>query len=177
MSAVRSTTTARARDREGRTSVVVVATVATVAAVIGGVAGCDDAAPDPPASTGIGQRIEQTVRAELDGVPLTLEVADEPQERRVGLMGRDDVPRGTGMVFEYEEPTTSTFHMFQVPVPLTAVFIRDGVVVHVAQMTPCTDRPFEQCPQYGPGEPFDTVVETAPETLPGVAPGDRYVRR
>lgn len=141
--------------------------------------GCDDAssgtAPDEQPT--VGQRIDETVQAELDGVPLTLEVADEPSERRVGLMGRDDVPRGTGMVFQYDEPTTSTFHMFQVPVPLTAVFIRDGVVVHVAQMVPCTDRPFEQCPQYGPDEPFDTVVETAPQTLPDVSRGDRFTPR
>ncbi|MFP5218144.1 MAG: DUF192 domain-containing protein [Actinomycetes bacterium] len=150
-----------------------------VVGVVACLAGCGDAVSGgaPVAEPTVGQRIEETVQVELDGVLLTLEVADESSERRVGLMGRDHVPRGTGMVFEYDEPTTSTFHMFQVPVPLTAVFIRDGVVVHVAQMAPCTDRPFEQCPQYGPGEPFDTVVETAPETLPDVAPGDRFTAR
>ena len=108
---------------------------------------------------------------------LELEVADEPQERAVGLMGRTEVPSGTGMLFLFDEQVRSKFYMFSVPVPLTAVFVRDGVVVHVAQMQPCTATDSADCPLYGPDdEPFDTVVETAPETLPEVRPGDRLVR-
>jgi uncharacterized membrane protein (UPF0127 family) len=68
----------------------------------------------------------------------------------------------------------TSFYMFDVPVPLTAVFLRDDVVVHVAQMEPCPEADPARCPLYGPdGEPFDTVVETAPETLPDVEVGDR----
>lgn len=134
--------------------------------------GCadDPEGPEPP----VGQRIEERVEARLDGVQLDLEVADEPHERAVGLMGRDEVPPGTGMLFEFEQPVRTSFYMFDVPVPLTAVFIRDGVVVHVAQMPPCTEDDASRCPLYGPDEPFDTVVETAPETLPDVVPGDRF---
>lgn len=144
-------------------------------------AGCSsEAAPDstaqpkPPA----GQRISETVDATLDGVPLVLEVADEPQERAVGLMGRSEVPDGTGMLFEFGEPVRTTFYMFQVPIPLTAVFVRDGLVVHVAQMQPCTAADSGDCPLYGPDDQeFDTVVETAPGTLPDVQPGDRLQLR
>ncbi|HWG94840.1 MAG TPA: hypothetical protein VNU66_11500, partial [Mycobacteriales bacterium] len=68
---------------------------------------------------------------------------------------------------------TSSFYMFQVPVPLVAVFVREGVVVGVEQMVPCTEPQPQACPLYGPDEPFDTVVETAPETLPDVAVSDR----
>jgi uncharacterized protein len=121
----------------------------------------------------VGQRIAETVEADLGGVPLRLEVADDPEERRIGLMGRDEVPAGTGMLFLFGEQVRSSFWMFQVEVPLTAVFLRDDVVVHVALMEPCREADSSRCPAYGPDEPFDTVVETAPETLPGVQVGDR----
>jgi uncharacterized protein len=135
------------------------------------------ATSEPTAGPTVGQRIEQTVQAELGGVPLVLEVADEPQERAVGLMGRTEVPDGTGMVFLFDAQVTSSFYMFQVPVPLLAVFVRDGVVVGVERMEPCAETDPGACPLYGPDEPYDTVVETAPETLPDVAPGDRLELR
>jgi uncharacterized membrane protein (UPF0127 family) len=131
------------------------------------------AAPAPSPSVSVGQRIEQTVGATLDGVALELEVADEPQERSVGLMGRTDVPPGTGMVFVFDEPVSTSFYMFRVPVPLVAVFVRDGVVVGVERMEPCAEDDPDACPLYGPDAPYDTVVETAPETLPDVRAGDR----
>ena len=143
--------------------------------------GCSGAGSDPdpapataPASSpSVGQRLDETVEADLGGVPLVLEVADEPAERAVGLMGRAEVPPGTGMLFLFDEPVTSSFYMFQVPVPLTAVFVREGTVVHVEQMAPCEEPEPGDCPLYGPDEPFDAVVETAPATLPDVGPGDR----
>jgi uncharacterized membrane protein (UPF0127 family) len=127
----------------------------------------------PSPSPSVGQQIDETVRGVLGGVELVLEVADDPQERAVGLMGRTEVPDGTGMVFLFGEQVTSSFYMFQVPIPLLAVFVRDSVVVGVERMEPCTEAEPSACPLYGPDEPYDTVVETAPETLPDVAPGDR----
>jgi uncharacterized protein len=127
----------------------------------------------PSATPSVGQRIAEVVDAELGGVALRLEVADDPDERAVGLMGRTQVPAGTGMVFLFGGPVTSSFYMFQVPVPLVAVFVREGVVVGVEQMAPCELTDPAACPLYGPDAPYDTVVETAPETLPDVAVGDR----
>ncbi|MGI8536248.1 MAG: DUF192 domain-containing protein [Mycobacteriales bacterium] len=112
------------------------------------------------------------VTAVLDGVDLTLEVADTPQERAIGLMGRASVPPGTGMVFRYDAPSQGRFYMFMVPIPLQAVFVRDGRVVSSVVMPPCRESEPQACPTYGADGPYDTVVETAPETLPDVAPGD-----
>ena len=112
----------------------------------------------------------------LDGVELLLEVADDEQERATGLMRRESVPLGTGMVFLYDEPSEGRFYMYDVPIPLRAVFVRDGRVVYAVLMPPCEPGVAPgDCPTYGPDEPFDTVVETAPETLPDVQPGDRLV--
>jgi uncharacterized membrane protein (UPF0127 family) len=116
---------------------------------------------------------DERVRATLGGVELVLEVADDDQERAVGLMRRSSVPPGTGMLFRYDEPVLARFYMYDVPVPLRAVFVRDGTVLFSVLMPPCELDVPQDCPTYGPDEPFDTVVETAPETLPDVRPGDR----
>ena len=134
-------------------------------------------APTPPgtgASSGgsEGAPDGERVRAVLDGVELSLEVADEPSERAVGLMRRTEVPPGTGMVFLYDELSDGRYYMFDVPVPLRAVFVRDGRVVSSVLMPPCEEPVPQDCETYGADGPYDTVVETAPETLPDVQPGD-----
>lgn len=157
-----------------------VSAVALLLTTIGCLAGCSDdgdVGPDqqsaaPPAAT---PASDQRVRATLDGVPLTLEVADEPNERATGLMGRASVPVGTGMVFRFDGPVSGRFYMFSVPVPLRAVFLRDGRVVSTVIMPPCPLTDPAACPTYGADGLYDTVVETAPETLPDVVPGDAYV--
>lgn len=112
--------------------------------------------------------------ATLGGVALTLEVADTPALRAVGLMRRTSVPPGTGMVFRYPAQVTERYYMFDVPIPLRAVFIRAGRVVSSVVMPPCGLTDPQACPTYGADGPFDTVVETAPDTLPSVAPGDAF---
>lgn len=120
------------------------------------------------------QSVDERASAVLGGVELQLEVADEPAERAVGLMRRTSVPDGTGMVFLFDEAVSTRFYMFDVPIPLKAVFIRDGAVVSAVVMPPCEESEPRACPTYGADGPFDTVVETAPETLPDVQPGDRF---
>jgi len=132
--------------------------------------GCAPAEP-PRAAAADGE----LVRAVLGGVELRLELADEPSERAFGLRQRESVPAGTGMLFRYEGPVRTRFHMYDVPIPLTAVFVRDGRVVSSVVMQPCELGEMQDCPTYGPDEPFDTVVETAPETLPDIGPGDQFV--
>lgn len=147
-----------------------------VAAALVLVAGCgaDEPAaapvPSPTAAAG-----EERVRATLGGVELVLEVADTVEERAFGLMRRTSVPEGTGMVFLYDEPSEGRFYMFDVPIPLTAVFVRDGRVVSSVVMPPCEQSEPQDCPTYGADGPFDTVVETDPATLPDVQPGDELV--
>jgi uncharacterized membrane protein (UPF0127 family) len=110
--------------------------------------------------------------------PVRAEVAATREARAAGLMGRADVPAGTGMVFRYDTPSSSDYWMYTVPVPLTAVFALRGRVVDVVDMAPCVTSTPRDCPTYGPGTPYDTVLETAPETLRGlVARGDRLTVR
>jgi uncharacterized membrane protein (UPF0127 family) len=109
-----------------------------------------------------------------DADPITVEVADDAQERRRGLMGRPDVPVGTGMLFLYETPVLGAFWMGNVEVPLSIAWVSDGVVVGVAEMQPCPAAD-ATCPRYAPDVPYDTAVETTGGTFTdaGVSIGDK----
>ena len=49
---------------------------------------------------------------------LCLWLADSPDRRRQGLIGVTDLGRADGMVFRYDEPSPSAFHMRGAPLPL-----------------------------------------------------------
>jgi uncharacterized protein len=144
-------------------------TACLLLAVVLALAGCSS---DEPAAAD-----DERVEAVLDGVELVLEVADTVEERAVGLMRRESVPPGTGMVFLYDAPSTGRYYMFDVPIPLRATFIIGDQVVSTVVMPPCEESEPSACPTYGADGPYDTVVETAPETLPDVRPGDAFELR
>lgn len=108
--------------------------------------------------------------------PIVAEVADDPGERSLGLMGRDEVPPGTGMLFVYPEPARRGFWMADVEVPLSIAWILGDRVVGVAEMQPCPQAD-ATCQIYYPSDPdavFDRAIEAAGGTFTaaGVAPGD-----
>jgi uncharacterized protein len=104
-----------------------------------------------------------------------LEVAAGPAARARGLMGRERVAPGTGMVFLYPGDVREAFWMKDTLVPLSIAFVAaDGRVVSVHEMTPCRADP---CPTYAPAGPYRYAVELAAGAFPaaGVGPGDRVV--
>jgi uncharacterized protein len=108
-----------------------------------------------------------------DAAPITVEVADTPADRAVGLMGRDEVPPGTGMVFVYPEPVSNEFWMGDVLVPLSIVWVLDDTVVGLAEMQPCPAAD-ASCPRYSPGTHYTHAVETTGGTFTaaGIRVGD-----
>lgn len=62
----------------------------------------------------------------------SVELADTAAERARGLMHRESLPRGAGMLFVYEHPQRTAFWMKNTLIPLDMIFAdRSGVVVHV----------------------------------------------
>jgi uncharacterized protein len=163
-----------------------VAGVALVAWVLASSAGLVGGGGDPtmadPAATTAAAPAEATRTADYrlepaDGDPVTvrLEVAADPATRARGLMQREEVPPGTGMVFLYPRDVAEAYWMKNTLVPLSIAFVAaDGRVVSVAEMTPCKVDP---CPSYPPAGPYRYAVELAAGAFgdAGVGPGSRVV--
>lgn len=69
-----------------------------------------------------GQNGELIIRAE---------VADTGEERARGLMFREELPEGEGMLFVFPEETSSPFWMKNTPISLDLIFIRDDRIIDV----------------------------------------------
>ena len=69
---------------------------------------------------------------------VVVEVADEGHERRQGLMCRETVPSGSGMLFVFESVRTLNFWMFNTYAPLDIVYLDESrSVVRAVRMEPC----------------------------------------
>ena len=72
-------------------------------------------------------------------ITVQVEVADEASERSQGLMCRDPVPSGTGMLFTYDTDRSSGFWMFNTYAPIDILYLdQSGHVVDNIYMSPCT---------------------------------------
>jgi uncharacterized membrane protein (UPF0127 family) len=65
------------------------------------------------------------------------EVAATPEERAEGLMYRDDVPDGTGMLFVFQDSQPRAFWMANTYVPLDIAYMDPSYrIVDIIQMEP-----------------------------------------
>jgi uncharacterized protein len=102
-----------------------------------------------------------------------VEVADTPEEREVGLMNRESLPAGAGMIFLFDEDTASGFWMKNTLIPLSIAFAdADGTIVSILDMEPCEADP---CEIYDPGVPYRSALEVNQGAFAdwGVQEGDR----
>lgn len=111
---------------------------------------------------------------------LCVEIARTAEEKRVGLMGREELPEGAGMLFVYEdEKVIPVMWMKSMLIPLDMVFISEDLKIsHIEKkVPPCTELFDARCPRYSPPIPVAYVLEL-PEgytTRQGIQSGDRVV--
>ncbi len=90
-------------------------------------------------------------------IRVNVEVADEPDEWRVGLMNRRSLARNAGMVFLFPRPTRGGFWMKNTLIPLSIAFFDGrGRILRIMVMTPCRADP---CPVYDPRVAYRGALE------------------
>jgi uncharacterized protein len=128
------------------------------------------AAADAPA---VLDRDRLTIEAEGGPFQFEVEVARTPAERARGLMFRESLADGQGMLFDFGHPQRVAMWMRNTLIPLDILFIRsDGRISSIARdAQPLSDQVMESA------EPVRAVLEL-PGGLTaerGIEPGDRIV--
>jgi len=77
------------------------------------------------------------VTLRIAGVKVKAEVADETDERTIGLMGRTDLKDGEGMLFVFREPQRLGFWMRDTLIPLSIAYLNGaGVIREIHDLKP-----------------------------------------
>lgn len=98
-------------------------------------------------------------------IELTVEVADSGKEREKGLMDREKLEAGHGMLFQFSDEAPRMFWMKNTKIPLDLIFFsaKREVVSFVEWMNPCvTDAKAgaaPQCPGYSSDVPAMYALE------------------
>jgi uncharacterized protein len=106
-------------------------------------------------------------------VRVSVEVADEPDEWRVGLMHRRSLARNAGMIFVFPQPIRGGFWMKNTLIPLSIAFFDGrGRILRIMVMSPCRADP---CPTYDPKVAYKGALEVNRGSFGrwGVLRGDR----
>jgi hypothetical protein len=65
-----------------------------------------------------------SIKGVFGEINFRIEIADDAQERAVGLMNRASLPTLSGMLFIYEHPQTLAFWMRNTLIPLDMIFVK-----------------------------------------------------
>jgi uncharacterized membrane protein (UPF0127 family) len=151
----------------------------------GGIGGTDEGPPDakqtttPPTTTDVERVVNVTFVVEgEENATVSLEVADEPEERRRGLMYRESLPNDTGMIFVYPNPKQVSFWMKNTLIPLDMIFVAEnGTVLNVQHADPQPNASTSELDTYPSDGKAKYVVEISQgfANRTGVGPGSKLV--
>jgi len=102
------------------------------------------------------------IYTDSDTFAVSVEIAETPEQRQIGLMERTALPENEGMFFlSYEEyDSTHGFWMFRTRIPLDIAYLdRDGRIVAIRSMEPCQSPYAAGCPTYPAGVPYYGALE------------------
>lgn len=92
-----------------------------------------------------------------DGTVIAVEIADDVDERRIGLSNHIFLDPDRGMLFLLDGPSRPAFWMKDMRFPIDIVWLRDGIVVGIeSNLQPSTD---ENPPSLRPIDDINQVLE------------------
>ena len=96
---------------------------------------------------------------ELAGERVVVEIADDDAERARGLMFRDEMPRGHGMLFLHDTEEPQAYWMKNTRIPLDILYFdsQRRLVSQQRDVPPCSAG--ERCPAYPSAAPARYVLE------------------
>jgi len=97
-----------------------------------------------------GNQLDTTIVTLPDGVEIRAEVLTKPAEMEHGMMYRDALPQGRGLLFVHQRPAYLRYWMSNVKAPLDIIFMdANHKIMEISAATPiCTTKP-EDCLTYG----------------------------
>lgn len=106
----------------------------------------------------------QMLSARLGAEPFKLEVVDDPDSRRQGLMGRTELGANKGMLFDFPEGVTPSIWMRNMHMPLDLIYLDgDARITHLFEsVPPCQALP---CEIYRADRPLRFVIEVPAGTV------------
>lgn len=109
------------------------------------------------------------LRGDFGTARFSAEIADEPDERSLGLMNRESLPMSAGMLFVYERPQRATFWMRNTLIPLDMIFADEtGTVTKVHENAQPLD---ETIIDGGPGVLYVLEINGGLAGAMGIEPG------
>lgn len=97
-----------------------------------------------------------------DGTKIRAEVVTEPADMARGMMFRDSLEPGRGMLFVHPAPGQYRYWMYQVRIPLDIIWLdSQRRIVEISPDTPPCQKPSAACPSYGGHAASRYVLELA----------------
>jgi uncharacterized membrane protein (UPF0127 family) len=95
-----------------------------------------------------------------DGQEIRAEEEITPIDMQKGMMFRDSLPRGRGMLFVHQKPGLYPYWMYQVRIPLDIIWMdTNRSIVEISPDTPPCKTRASQCPNYGGHQQAQFVLE------------------
>lgn len=122
-------------------------------------AGCESQRQLPPPATPVA-RVDGPSAVLPDGFVVELEIAANDELRAQGLMYRESLPSGQGMLFLFPRPGEYPFWMKNTLIPLDMIWLEPAgrIVAIRPDIQPCRADP---CPTYAPEAIASYVLELA----------------